>query len=291
VEEDARQAILLVIRRDPRSCGYERSRWSLAMIAESCPWLKVTTKGSLSQLLKRLHISYKRGRDYVHSPDRHYLEKLSLIELCRMRAFYEPERFVFLYLDELTYYRQPSLAQAYEAYGASQALARHSHHTNTLFRVISVLNSQTGQVTYRQRSRMNRFAIAHFWQQVCDVYPSAETIYVVVDNWPMHFHPDVLARLQPQDFPWEPYVPDNWQKTPSERAVKDNLPIQLLCLPTYASWLNPIEKLWRWLKQDVIHMHQCSEDWDALKEHVASFLDQFDQGSDRLLYYVGLLPN
>lgn len=290
-EEEARRAILLLIRRDPRNCGYEHSRWNLRMIADSCPWLKVTTEGGLSRLLKRLCISYKRGRDYVHSPDLHYLEKLSLIELCHMRAFYAPERFVALYLDELTYYRQPSVARAYEARGTFQALARRSHRSNTSFRVIGALNSLTGQVTYRQRSRMNRFALSHFWREIRDAYPTAETIYVVVDNWPLHFHPDVLARLQPQEFPWPPYVPPNWPKTPSDRAVKDNLPIQLLCLPTYASWLNPIEKLWRWLKQDVIHMHHYSNDWQSLKQHVDHFLSQFQPGSEKLLHYVGLLPN
>jgi hypothetical protein len=208
-----------------------------------------------------------------------------------MRAFYAPERFVFLFLDEMTYYRQPSLARTYEAKGHSQGLACRSHHSNTWFRVIGALNSLTGQVIYRQRSRVNRFALSLFWTQVRDAYPTAETIYVVVDNWPVHFHPDALARLQPQDFPWPPYIPGHWPKMPGKRAVKDDLPIQLLCLPTYASWLNPIEKLWRWLKQDVIHMHRSSDDWPGLKQHVAYFLDQFQFGSDELLSYVGLLPN
>lgn len=261
------------------------------MIANSCPWLNLTTAGGLSRLLKRLRISYKRGREYVHSPDRRYADKLSLIELCRLRAFYAPERFVFLYLDEMTYYRQPTVACTFEAAGSAQALARRSHHSNTWFRVIGTLDSLTGQVIYRQRSQVNRFALSKFWTQVRDAYPTAETIYVVVDNWPVHFHPDALARLQPQDFPWPPFVPEHWPKAPSKRAVKDDLPIQLLCLPTYASWLNPIEKLWRWLKQDVIHMHRFSDDWQGLKEHVADFLDQFQPGSEELLHYVGLLPN
>jgi transposase len=55
--------------------------------------------------------------------------------------------------------------------------------------------------------------------------------------------------------------------------------------------LNPIEKLWRWLKQDVLHLHRLSSTWQALKQLVAEFLDQFDQGSNDLLSYVGLLPN
>ena len=64
----------------------------------------------------------------------------------------------------------------------------------------------------------------------------------------------------------------------------------MLTLPTYASWLNPIEKLWRWLKQEVLHLHRFSDAWDELKEHVDQFLATFSGGSDDLLHYVGLLP-
>jgi hypothetical protein len=259
------------------------------MIAERCPWLAVTHESSLWRLLDRLGIRYKRGRDYVHSPDRHYLEKLSLIELARMRAYYEPERFTFVYVDEFTYYRQPSVACGYEVAGPYQPLARRSHRSNTQGRIIGALNACSGRVTYRQRSRISRSVIADFWLQLRAAYPDAEQIYAVVDNWPVHFHVDALACLQPQEFPWPPYVPPHWPTEPSSSAIQDNLPIQLLCLPTYASWLNPIEKLWRWLNQDVLHLHPYSNDWQALKQEVTWFLDQFRDGSEELLRYVGLL--
>ena len=38
-------------------------------------------------------------------------------------------------------------------------------------------------------------------------------------------------------------------------------------------------------------MHPYSDDWPALKQQVASFLNQFSSGSEELLHYVGLLPN
>lgn len=280
-----------VIRRVPALLGYSGSRWTLAKVAACCDWLDVTTAGGLSKLLKRLKIRYKRGRDYIHSPDRDYLAKLSLIVLARMRAFYDQERYVHLYLDQLSYYRQPTIAQAYELAGPLQPLARRSHRANTVFRIQATMNSITGQVTYAQRNHTDIDFLSAFWAELCATYPHAEVIYVVVDNWPIHFHPDVLARLQPQNFPFPPRLPANWPTEPSAKAVKGNLPIQLLCLPTYASWLNPIEKLWRWLKQDTLHMHHKSDDWQGLKQDVAEFLDQFGNGSQELLSYVGLLPN
>jgi transposase len=62
-------------------------------------------------------------------------------------------------------------------------------------------------------------------------------------------------------------------------------------LPTYAPWLNPIEKLWRWLRQDMLKLHQRADDWRALRGRVRAFLEQFAGGSQRLLEYVGLLGN
>jgi hypothetical protein len=50
-------------------------------------------------------------------------------------------------------------------------------------------------------------AFGHFYAWLRADDPRAEVIYVVVDNWPVHFHPDELAYLQPQHFPWPPYVP------------------------------------------------------------------------------------
>jgi DDE superfamily endonuclease len=59
-------------------------------------------------------------------------------------------------------------------------------------------------------------------------------------------------------------------------------------LPTYASWCNPIEKLWRWLYEDVLDLHRHADDLPTLRALVAAFLQQFAHGSADLLRYVGL---
>ena len=102
-------------------------------------------------------------------------------------------------------------------------------------------------------------------------YPDVEIIFVGIDNWPVHYHPDILAPLQAQNFPFPPNLPANWPTEPSEKAKKDDLLIQLLSLPTYASWLNPIEKLWRWLKQEILHLHRLSDAWPELRQRVDLF--------------------
>ena len=288
---EAQHAVLQVLRRDPHVLGYSRSRWSLGLLHAACPWIRVSTAAGLSQMLRRFRIHVKQSRAYVHSPDRFYQAKLSRIELARLQALYDPDHVALVYLDEFTVYRQPSLAQAYELAGTSQPLAYRSHSANTRTRIVGALDAITGRVLYRQQTHITLACLRALWQDLRAAYPTVERLYVVVDNWPVHYHPDVLAPLQPQDFPWPPAVPANWPTAPTASIPRDNLPIRLLALPTYASWLNPIEKLWRWLKQDVLHLHRLSDHWDKLKERVTTFLNQFANGSQDLLHYVGLLPN
>jgi len=284
-------SLLAVVRRDPRVLGYARSRWTLSMIREECDWLNLRTDGGLGQVLERLGIHYKRGQDYLHSPDRHYQEKVSLIQLAHLRAWYDPERYVLVYLDEITYGRQPRVSYDYAAAGSPTPQARRSYQSDTQFRGVGALNAVTGQVTYRQHSHITLRHLSDFFAALRSDYPHAELLYVALDNWPIHFHPDVLVRLQPQNFPFPPRLPASWPSQPSSAAVVDTLPIQLLCLPTYASWLNPIEKLWRSLRQDVLHLHRLANDWPLLKQEVLDFMHTFTYASPDLLRYVGLLSD
>jgi hypothetical protein len=126
--------------------------------------------------LQRLKISYKRGRDYVHSPDDHDQAKLDLIAAAREATRRDPERYVLVHQDELTYYRQPTLAAAYEACGHVQPLAQRSQPRNSWFRVVAALNAVTGQVTYCQRSKLDVGHLGLFYAQVRADYPQAERI-------------------------------------------------------------------------------------------------------------------
>lgn len=107
----------------------------------------------------------------------------------------------------------------------------------------------------------------------------------------MHYHADVLVALAPQTTPFPLRTPANWPTQPSPRARRLGLPIQLLPLPTYASWCNPLEKLWRWLKQELVHLHRDADDWTQLRQKARDFLARFAQASPDLLRYVGLTEN
>lgn len=253
-----------MLHQSPREFGINRARWRLQDVGRALAWLNEYSDAGIYKVLKRLGFSRKRALNFIRSPDPAYREKWQAILRAYMEAVSHPEEVVMLFSDELTYYRQPSLAPAYHARGKTQPLAIQVAGYNTKTRLVAVLNALTGQVTYLQKSKIGIEALVTFYAQVRATYPNAKKIYLVQDNWPVHL---LAAPMQ---------------------ALHDNH-ITLLLLPTYASWLNPIEKLWRWLKQEVLHLHRFADCLNSLRQLVLDFLDQFKSGSEALLHYVGLL--
>ena len=290
--EAARDALLHLVRRDPRQCGSARSRWRLADVLVQCPGLRLHTPQGLGQLLARLGISYQRGREYIHSPDPDYDAKLAAVTTARQAAQDDPAHQVLLYLDELTLYRHPTIARAWEARGCRQPLARRSQRSNTRTRILGALDAGTGAVHSRRAETISIPTLVRFCRDLVAAYPEATTLTVVLDNWSNHFHPDLLVALEPQHAPFPRYVPQNWSPEPHPAARRKwgglALPIQLLPLPTYASWCNPIEQLWRKLRQELGHLHPWADDLRRLRAEVDVWLAAARAPSPALLHSVGL---
>lgn len=283
--------MLAVVHRDPRQLGIEQTRWTLAAIRDAAPWLNLHTDGGLAHLLDRLDIHWKRGRDHVHSPDPDYAAKVACRDAAIAAALASDGRIVTLLEDELTIYRQPTLSWAYEAAGAVQPRAERSYAANTRTRLGGVLDVTDGRVLFCRRSKLGVAETVAFYQQIVAAYPQAARINLIEDNWPVHFHPDVLVALEPQTTSF-PLHQLSWGPDPSDAAREQwgqlHLPIQIVPLPTYAPWTNPIEKLWRWLYQDVLHLHRWADALTTLRQQIDAFLTTFAQGSLELLRYVGL---
>lgn len=214
--------------------------------------------------LKRLGVLRKRGRLSIHSPDPDYEAKLFRIEQAIEAALRHPERVSLVYGDEFSLYRQPTLASVYARKG-EEPKAQLSLRANTRMRISGALDVRTGRVIYTEGYKMGIRQLKLFLGKLRDAYPE-RILMLVWDNWTVHHHPQVLAEAQ-------------------------RLNIHILWLPTYAPWTNPIEKLWRWLKQTHLHYHRKADLWDELKAQVRDFLAQFANGSKPLLRYVGLLPD
>ncbi len=242
--------------------GPPPSRWTLDSIRARFDGLADYTPSGVWRLLDRLGLRLRSARVQQFSPDPAYTDKLIDLEMALWEARRYPRSVVAVFLDEMGFSRWPDPAPDW---GGAPPVADRRGANNGLWRLIGGLNALTGQVKYLDAYIVGRAKVKEFYGQLVEAYPWARRLYVIQDNWSIHKHPDVLEALAS----W-PQVEPVW-------------------LPTYAPWLNPIEKLWRWLKQDVLKMHRLAEDWVAVRGRVREFLEQFAHGSQRLLEYVGLL--
>lgn len=236
----------------------------MADLGRGVPWLRGRARGSVGRILRRLGVRYKRGRLYLHSPDPAYDAKLAAVTAAQALARAHPGAVVLLYQDEFTYYRRPSVGRGWAPRGADAPRAAAGLGTNKKRRVAACLEATSGRVFAWQRHRFDRKTLARFYAAVAAAYPDAEAIFLAQDNWPVHFHPDVLAALPPR--------------------------IALLPLPTYAPWTNPVEDLWRLLNGEVLHHHAFADDWAGLQAAVAAWLARWQDDSPDLLRLVGLCP-
>ena len=294
VEQNERHHQLLndLVHQDSTLHGETSSRWTLAGIERCCTQLAGCSLRGIWGILKRAKVVYKRSRSYIHSPDPDYVAKREHIETHKRYVRSHADDAVLLFGDEYTAYRQPKNGRAYEEEGEHQARAQRSTRSDTPIRVLGALNLLSGQVSFRMANKIDSSCFVAFWRQLVATYPH-KRIYLVIDNWPMHFHPDVLALLERQESPFVFPLSWSWQGLVQDgrQPRSGTLPIQLLQLPTYASWLNPIGKLWRQLSETVVVLHRNADNLDALRGRIQDFLGSYSAGSQQLLHTVGLAPS
>jgi len=225
-------------------------------------WLNDYTLSGVWYVLARCGLKLRSAEVQHHSPDPEYRKKVFRLKKRLREAARNPRTVAALFLDEFGYTRWPDPARDW---ALTPPYAARNNENNQQWRTIGALNALNGKVSYLDAYVVGRAKVIKFYAQLNVEYRRFETVYVIQDNWSIHQHPDVLQALA------------NYPR------------LQPVWLPTYAPWLNPIEKLWRWVRQDILKLHRLVDDWEELRHRVRVFLDQFARGSCTLLRYVGLL--
>jgi transposase len=258
--EEARQEMAVTEASPPPS------RWTLRTIRATFEGFGHLTLSGVWRALERRRIGLRSATVQQYSPDPDYITKRDNLYKRMGEAAAAPGRIVLVFLDQMGYARWPEPADDWTGQAPdAPPLADRAGSPNRLWRIIGAMNALTGRVDFLDDYIVGRAKVIKFYEQLDRAYPDAERVLVVQDNWSIHRHDDVLAALT------------RWPR------------IEPVWLPTYAPWLNPIEKLWRWLRQDVLKLHRLAGDWPSLRGRVNQFLGQFATGSDALLRYVGLL--
>jgi transposase len=241
------------------------SRWTLRTIRATFEGFGRLTLSGVWRALERRGIGLRSATVQQYSPDPDYITKRDNLYKRMGEAAAAPGRIVLVFLDQMGYARWPEPAGDWTGQAPdAPPLADRAGSPNRLWRIIGALNALTGRVDFLDDYIVGRAKVIKSYEQLDRSYPDAERLLVVQDNWSIHRHDDVTAALE------------RWPR------------IEPVWLPTYAPWLNPIEKLWRWLREQVLTLHRLAGDWEALRERVNAFLDQFAEESHTVLQYVGL---
>lgn len=238
--------------------------WSLKRIQAEFAFLAKYTLSGIWHLLQRQKIRLRQGRPQQYSPDPKYKEKEQHLLARLAEVGQQPDQEVLVFADEFTYHHWPLAAATWSPQDEPPPLAERAAPGEQQQRIVGGVNAWQGQLTYLEAKAITGVVFGQFLRRVHKAYPEAERITVVVDNWSTHKAKAVLNVLH-------------------------QLPrLELLFLPTYSPWLNPIEKLWDWVKEAILRMHPFAGRWSALKDEVSDFLDQFAVGSTELLRRIGL---
>jgi transposase len=144
---------------------------------------------------------------------------------------------------------------------------RWSYRSNRVVRVAAALEAVGGHLVYRLAPRISVRELVRYYEQLGRAYPDCPRLCVVQDNWPVHSHPEVRQCV--------------------ERLGR----LELVFLPTYAPYLNPEEKVWRWTKQRLVHAHPYCDDFNEFKRQIAATLEEANGQGKELLRYCGLQDN
>lgn len=191
------------------------------------------------------------------------MRKKKAIEQAYAQAQADQEHIVMLLEDEASFHRQPTAAWSWSPAGRHQPRMALSYRANTVVRAAIGFDPVRGGLVHRLRSRFSAREMGRLYQFFAQSYGWASRIFLVMDNWPVHGHPTAWRQLQ------------------AERRF------EVLWLPTYAPWLNPAEKIWKWVRQKFTHMHPLAEDWPAFRLQLDQLLASAAQNPQELLRYTG----
>jgi transposase len=238
--ETVRTQIQAIARCDPRFLGQPFSCWSLTKLRDYLLATAVVASISTETLRRILHeggISWQQTKTWKASTDPDFAAKLA-----RVLDLYDhpPTDGRVICLDEFGPLNlQPRPGKAWRPSGKPLRLRATYTRTAGVRHMLAALDLATGKIFYRIRDRKR-------WHEFLDLIKTLRRrwplgrLYLIVDNFSPHRRAEVLSWCQANN-------------------------VELVFLPTYASWLNWIEAEFAALRYFALNGtdHQSHDEQDA----------------------------
>jgi transposase len=217
ISQTVREHVSLIARTVPAEWGITGfSTWSLSKLAEHLVARGVVASISrehLRRILKAAGVSWQTTTTWKSSNDPDFITKMH-----RILALYDwaPPDGRVICVDEFGPLNlMPRKGKAWRPAKRPRRLRATYNRNDGVMHLLGALDLATGKIYYRIRKRKRWREFLSFLKTLRDRWPQ-DRLYVVLDNFSPHKHPQVRA----------------WA------AAND---VDLVFLPTYGSWLNWIE--------------------------------------------------
>ncbi len=239
-----------VTTKTPRDFGFLRSRWSgdlLVLLLREREGV-TTSRETVRRWLHRGHLVYRRPRPIL-KPD----EEERQVKLAELRKLLEdlPEDETVVWQDEVEVHTNPKIGQMWMLKG--QQAKVETPGTNKKRHLSGSIHWRTGQVFVTEGAPKQGRTGALFLKHLDELRRRLrryKKIHVICDNASCHTSLEVIEYL------WK------WEGR-----------IEVHLLPAYSPDLNPIERVWWHLHENITRNHRC-KDLGELLDRVFAWLGQ-----------------
>jgi transposase len=222
--QELKDAIVQLVQDDPLKEGYLATFWTVAMLVLALVG-RVGMKLSPSTVRRVLHhLGLSWGRPRLAMPDKVDPEKASKQWAIVKAVWAAGPGAAVLYADECRIQLLPLIRAMWHWVG--QQIRIPTPGNNQSRAIFGMLNIRTGQWDYLIRPHMRKEDFIAFLEHVLVVYPVGP-IVLIIDSYSSH----------------TAHVVQAW--------LVEHPRLQVLYLPKYCSHLNPVELIWRQLKNDI----------------------------------------
>ena len=216
------------------------------------------TVTGIHALLHRLGFNYKETTSFPG--------KMNPVEQADFKEFYEdlaenlPEGAVLGFMDGVHPQHNTKATKAWIKTGEKKFIPSNTGRKRLNINGFYVPLSQDG--VFLESETLNTQSTVAFFRELEQRYPTASRIYAICDKAPYYFNAEVQTYLEGSR-------------------------VELIFLPTYSPNLNLIERLWKFMRKEVINT-QFYEKFKDFKAAVTGFLENLADYKKELKSFIGV---
>lgn len=245
--------------KTPKEVNLVGSGWTLKKIVQ---WVETSFSRSVSRntvrnILKQNGLSWKKCKKLLAKANPE--KRAAFIE--QFQAMYQEmcaEKATIIYIDESHFHQDLDLGYSWSVKGKPHWIKSSSPGLSAKVNWYGAYNFATGRCFLWQRGNCNSEQTSAFLEALVNwLAVENQTIYVILDGAP-------------------------WHRSHQVKMKAEKMNINLVQLPGYSPDLNPIEGLWKWMREEVTQLC-CHANVQALKDDCLRFIDRINLEPDQVI--------